>query len=934
MPSIFASFRRKSERNLRKTSEGIAGEKRRGKDGEDPSRQKGVEPPALPPTVRLSGFGLDSFDLEQLDSDLLEAQPDSEAGNKTRRRSRSLSRVPAVPSQEAVTTPSASPGPPKPSITLARVPAWNLATARTSPFAGRGEEVVVTGLPSSPRAARAGQPPRTPSPRPSPSSPGPRAPGTVTVPLSNGTAARGLQPSSSFYGPIKSSSSPPPQEPPPTRKPANVVLSPPIPRKLSLRTSPLASGPNLGRTSPAVGQLATIGRNAAAPARNVSLFAAGPPVEAPPRVKPSASTLLPAFVPHTQHTAPMSTTSITSKPSLPPGAAPPRRDASSSSGTTTAPTMAHSLASRQLVTPSDSSHADTSSAEESCGPETPPSELDSQPWSSVPGKTSLAALPPKIVSSEAEEPATPLAPSPVWLTGAESPSNVDNAARLAFRARAVDVPRDDSTIAGRQIGLPQISVPARRPSPVSPPSTGSLGLPPSPKAESSAQMLLSSTKSSSLSPITAPPRPASPVSPRSLALRAARERQNKATVAPATDPIAYPVQSVERPTAPRFEYAVSAHMSSVFRSLMQELDLETIHCLRAVSRKLRRLIEDDAIELVLERFLGTYGYRRASPNVEAVKLDYGDLCAFLRAVDVQPDDYARSAEAYVFDPARFPAKQMRLVRTTTRAWNRLVIRLRQQSLSLTQNDLHPKIFANASKPDMSIYKPGRAACLRVWVPTRSVGWMTDQEVLDVEREVWKCGVWPELRKGDVVRNVAIEAMGNSGALVFDGRFLRDLEYTHDSLGHMPAWFDALSVSPSYFHNILFASSPNPVIYATLHRYATAAQESIALCKEKVQLATPQGGPYLVSRYVYRADFAIKGDQLIGDHAGAGGSGPSGIEVVHPDWVGDVVLEAEGSAEQAQLLLSKVACRTPTPWRVLREKSRPGRIWLGVVAAPA
>lgn len=84
------------------------------------------------------------------------------------------------------------------------------------------------------------------------------------------------------------------------------------------------------------------------------------------------------------------------------------------------------------------------------------------------------------------------------------------------------------------------------------------------------------------------------------------------------------------------------------------------------------------------------------------------------------------------------------------------------------------------------------------------------------------------------------------------------------------------------------------------------QESITLSKEKVQLATPQGGTYLVSRYVYRAAFAIQSGQLLGEAAGVGGLGPGGIEVVHPEWVGGVVLEAEGSAEQAQLLLARVS----------------------------
>lgn len=92
----------------------------------------------------------------------------------------------------------------------------------------------------------------------------------------------------------------------------------------------------------------------------------------------------------------------------------------------------------------------------------------------------------------------------------------------------------------------------------------------------------------------------------------------------------------------------------------------------------------------------------------------------------------------------------------------------------------------------------------------------------------------------------------------------------------------------------------------LRRYSPAVQESITLSKEKVQIATPQGGTYLVSRYVYRAAFVVQAGQLLGEAAGVGGLRPGGIEVVHSEWVGGVVLEAEGSAEQAQLLLARVS----------------------------
>jgi len=130
------------------------------------------------------------------------------------------------------------------------------------------------------------------------------------------------------------------------------------------------------------------------------------------------------------------------------------------------------------------------------------------------------------------------------------------------------------------------------------------------------------------------------------------------------------------------------------------------------------------------------------------------------------------------------------------------------------------------------------------------------------------------------------------------------------------------------------------------------RESLVLCKDRVGVSSPQGN-YLVSRYVYRAALHLLAGQMIGDMAGAGGAGPGGIEVVHPDWAGQIIVETEGTTEAATLLLARVrplslsryplplsslrrahpllllqvASVEPVPWRILREKSRPGAVWL-------
>jgi len=43
-----------------------------------------------------------------------------------------------------------------------------------------------------------------------------------------------------------------------------------------------------------------------------------------------------------------------------------------------------------------------------------------------------------------------------------------------------------------------------------------------------------------------------------------------------------------------------------------------------------------------------------------------------------------------------------------------------------------------------------------------------------------------------------------------------------------------------------------------------------------------------------------------DSTGSDGEGAGGIEVVHPDWAGIVVLETEGTHEHASLLIARVS----------------------------
>ncbi|BGP46458.1 hypothetical protein JCM10450v2_002303 [Rhodotorula kratochvilovae] len=596
-----------------------------------------------------------------------------------------------------------------------------------------------------------------------------------------------------------------------------------------------------------------------------------------------------------------------------------------------------------------------------------PSSFPSEPLNSAsPRRDSPKRLLKKRPSSESPPPAPPAQP----ITRAPIPPAL-SLSFYAEKARAVRpvTPPKSPERAKKASSPPTEPVAPRAPPPrrssLDPYAQANVGLPqkvvlpslsPAPRSPTSRRNEGPTTPRSAAHPPVSPSKrayPAFETTPRAAALAAARQREKKLAaletpvtkvgsdmpLSPPSSGEASPVEVIEeRPLKPRVEYAFAVYPDTLLKSLLRYLSYADLISFRLVSRTIRRAIEVEGKELVLERFLGGQGYRSLArgaksgkaaylPSESEITLDLRDLSAFRAALRLTSDEYAHLARAYTHDPARFPSSQLRLARASTRAWNRVVLRLRLQTV-LSASAFGPPAFPDLAGAPAPVYKSGRAASLRVWVPSRTgESWMSDAEVVECEREVWRSsGAWGQLRKGDVVANVAIPAFGNVGTLLFDGKFLRDLSFEFDVVGHLPAWLNMLEFSPSHFHNIVVASSSNPVFYLSLAPYVAAVRETITLCKDRVELSSPQGS-YLVSRYVYRAALKLHAGQIIGDAAGKGGAGPGGIEVVHPDWAGQIVVEAEGTTEAATMLLARVASVEPTPWRIIREKSRPGKIWL-------
>lgn len=69
------------------------------------------------------------------------------------------------------------------------------------------------------------------------------------------------------------------------------------------------------------------------------------------------------------------------------------------------------------------------------------------------------------------------------------------------------------------------------------------------------------------------------------------------------------------------------------------------------------------------------------------------------------------------------------------------------------------------------------------------------------------------KRGDCVHNCALGDFANEGKVLSDGRFLRDLSFSYDAVGHLPGWLNAMAFSPSHFHSTIASSTEEgPIVY--------------------------------------------------------------------------------------------------------------------------
>ncbi|KAK7049882.1 hypothetical protein VNI00_005312 [Paramarasmius palmivorus] len=245
-----------------------------------------------------------------------------------------------------------------------------------------------------------------------------------------------------------------------------------------------------------------------------------------------------------------------------------------------------------------------------------------------------------------------------------------------------------------------------------------------------------------------------------------------------------------------------------------------------------------------------------------------------------------------------------------------------------------------------LYRPRRAALLRVFVPSPKE-WLSDESVLECEAELRRAGITSSIRLGDVVWDVAVgEEDGNVGRLIWDGSYLIDLDYTYSSTGDIPRHIPSLAFPPSYFHGVIRHGplNANPIMRIDVSPWGHEISRNLQLMQDRMVATTSHGTLQKVVKWVHRSTFTIRPP-----------SRSNGIPIpnvnggqcytVHPAWYGAIIIETDGSNESLEDLKERcgtkffpklTSTRKPgdtsekTVWRLIREKSRPGEIWIRLV----
>ncbi|KAI3624337.1 hypothetical protein CBS14141_002765 [Malassezia furfur] len=406
-------------------------------------------------------------------------------------------------------------------------------------------------------------------------------------------------------------------------------------------------------------------------------------------------------------------------------------------------------------------------------------------------------------------------------------------------------------------------------------------------------------------------------------------------------------------------------LGAVREALVRTLGVSDVRRLAETSRALRAAYAGaESTAALLTRYLGPLGWRASEPD--PLPLTLHDCEAFVLATVVE-EEYLVAAREYLRAGHQLDRRIPRVARATLRARAKVLARLR-----LGEADAAP-VAAGAQDGTLVLaapngamrrarleapFTPGRVSLFRVWAPEdEHTADAYSTELQRTERELFIAGIWRFLQRGDMALNVAKPDQFNDGRYIFNGEGFVPLSTTFDPIGHLPPFLNMLLYPPQYYHGVVRYSRNAPVVYLDLLPWRTQLVRSIQLVRDNVETLGANSQLYRVAKWLYRAMITI--DMPPTD-------APSYLESpydAHHGWNGTLVLEAEGTSEQARALLSRcVAPREPDallasmldavmkgtseslavpdvqpyeevgapptyPWSILRERSRAGLVWL-------
>lgn len=417
-----------------------------------------------------------------------------------------------------------------------------------------------------------------------------------------------------------------------------------------------------------------------------------------------------------------------------------------------------------------------------------------------------------------------------------------------------------------------------------------------------------------------------------------------------------------------FEQLFTSDTPQVVKRIFSHLDCADVKALRQSCREVRYALDEGVgRELVLRRFLEPVGYRTweagsssdvsskdESANQDPLPLNFSDIEGLLLSPELSPE-YAQVANDWLQIPHEMDCRVPRLARGSTRAYSRVLTRLRAQPVfkippnatlahtpsrsttgsSDASSQPTRRLSSVASVPNLnsrskvpqspqqrsraldtnavpglrtsasptrgvlvSPWRPGRAAVHRVWVPCRDGVWLSDEEIARCERELFLAGIWNHLQRGDIVWNTAMGEQGNIGKVLFDGRYLRDLSHMYDPIGHLPSWLNMALYSPGHYHNIVKSSTPNPVLYLDVLPWREQLLSSMRLVQDQVETTiAATGARYRIAKWLYRAVASVKAGHIISSEG-------AGLQCADEGWAGRIVIETEGTPEHAKDLVSR------------------------------